>query len=203
MRIKSYFAPSVQNAIGLARQEFGDEVTLVTSHLAAPEARHLGEYEVVFAIEEPGDSPMPLAATAVPEPAAPPFTAFQTVLLDAVTKKALQRDVAGQLESVRATLIELGIEPAMVRALMTLIEKSIDASAAPEYAEDTGAMLSTLADSLAIEPAPTAAEEVIKSPATPAAATAPAQPEPQRPKLTPAELAFVLSVTEICEPVRA
>ena len=44
MRIKSYFAASVQSAIGLARREFGDDVTLVTSHASALEARHLGEY---------------------------------------------------------------------------------------------------------------------------------------------------------------
>ena len=37
----------------VARKEFGDRVTLVTSHVAAPENRGAGEYEVVFAIDEP------------------------------------------------------------------------------------------------------------------------------------------------------
>lgn len=65
MRIKSYFAPSVQAAISLARKEFDDRVTLVTSHVASLDNRHLGAYEVVFAIEENTE---PEVAPAPPEP---------------------------------------------------------------------------------------------------------------------------------------
>ena len=36
-----------------ARREIGPDATLVTSHPAGPEARHLGQYEVVFATELP------------------------------------------------------------------------------------------------------------------------------------------------------
>ena len=53
MRMKSYFASSVQAAMEQARRELGSEATLVTSHSAGPEARHLGEYEVVFATDLP------------------------------------------------------------------------------------------------------------------------------------------------------
>ena len=49
MKIKSYFARSVEDAIGMARHELGVEAMLVQSRKAPPEARHLGEYEVVFA----------------------------------------------------------------------------------------------------------------------------------------------------------
>ena len=52
MRIKSYFASSVERAIHDAREELGDEATLITSRRAAPDARHLGAYEVVFGIAE-------------------------------------------------------------------------------------------------------------------------------------------------------
>src|SRR5579864_2567226 len=48
MKIKSYFASSVEQAIQKARQELGSEAMLVTSRRAAPESRHLGAYEVVF-----------------------------------------------------------------------------------------------------------------------------------------------------------
>ena len=48
MKIKSYFASSVEQAIQKARQELGAEAMLVTSRRAAPESRHLGAYEVVF-----------------------------------------------------------------------------------------------------------------------------------------------------------
>jgi flagellar biosynthesis protein FlhF len=49
MRLKSYFAGTVESAICLARQELGEEAMLVSSRKALPEARHLGVYEVVFA----------------------------------------------------------------------------------------------------------------------------------------------------------
>jgi hypothetical protein len=163
----------VQSAIARARREFGDEVTLVTSHIASADARHLGEYEVVFAVDEEEPAPEPavepvvnvqveaepdsedepeLAVMEAPEeePAAPRFSQFQEALLGAVAiaKKPVFRNVLDQIDSVRSTLIELGIEPVMVRALMTLIERSIDAAILPEMEDGTGVMLSHLADSL-------------------------------------------------------
>ncbi len=79
--MKSYFANSVQVAMEQASRELGPDATLVTTHSAGPEARHLGEYEVVFATELPevsttegcsGDSRAtagPVAAQAVPSTA--------------------------------------------------------------------------------------------------------------------------------------
>ena len=49
MKIKSYFAPTVEDAMAMARQELGPEAMLVNSRRAPPEARGHGEYEVVFA----------------------------------------------------------------------------------------------------------------------------------------------------------
>jgi flagellar biosynthesis protein FlhF len=49
MRLKSYFAGTVESAICLARQEMGEDAMLVSSRKTSPEARHLGVYEVVFA----------------------------------------------------------------------------------------------------------------------------------------------------------
>src|SRR4029077_21092060 len=77
MRLKSYFAGTVESAICLARQEMGGDAMLVNSRRTLPEARHLGAYEVVFAaaqdpvhqalqakIEEPAN---PAAQTLVSE----------------------------------------------------------------------------------------------------------------------------------------
>lgn len=50
MRIKSYYAGSVERAIQAAREELGGDATLITSRRSAPDARHLGAYEVVFGI---------------------------------------------------------------------------------------------------------------------------------------------------------
>jgi len=56
MKIKSYFAGSVEQAIQKARQELGTEAMLVTSRRAAAEARHLGAYEVVFGAPDSEES---------------------------------------------------------------------------------------------------------------------------------------------------
>ena len=50
MRMKSYFARTVEEAVEQARHEMGPEALLVNSRQAPPEARALGEYEVVFAM---------------------------------------------------------------------------------------------------------------------------------------------------------
>jgi len=63
MRLKSYFSPTVAGAMALAREELGPEAMLVNSRSAPAEARHLGDYEVVFAAELPsGPAEPPLAA---------------------------------------------------------------------------------------------------------------------------------------------
>src|SRR5260370_3332671 len=49
MKLKSYFAGTVESAICLARQEMGGDAMLVNSRRTLPESRHLGAYEVVFA----------------------------------------------------------------------------------------------------------------------------------------------------------
>src|SRR5882724_2572099 len=68
MRLKSYYAGTVESAIRMARQEMGEDAMLVNSRKAQPEARHLGAYEVVFAAaQEPVLEVIP-ARTETPEP---------------------------------------------------------------------------------------------------------------------------------------
>jgi len=50
MKMKSYFAPTVEDAMEQARREMGPEALLINSRKAPPEAQGLGEYEVVFAV---------------------------------------------------------------------------------------------------------------------------------------------------------
>jgi flagellar biosynthesis protein FlhF len=63
VHMKSYFTSSFQAAMAQARRELGPDAVLITNRPAAPEARHLGEYEVVFATEvpEPGQAEAALA----------------------------------------------------------------------------------------------------------------------------------------------
>lgn len=55
MRLKSYFSATVEGAMATARQELGPDAMLLNSRPAPAEARHLGDYEVVFATELPSD----------------------------------------------------------------------------------------------------------------------------------------------------
>ena len=64
MRLKSYFAASVEAAVSQAGQELGAEALLVNSRRTAPETRHLGEYEVIFAAAEPAAAALPPAGPA-------------------------------------------------------------------------------------------------------------------------------------------
>ena len=59
MKIKSYFAASVEQAIQQAREQLGAEAMLITSRRASPEARHFGSYEVVFGIPSQQKTPTP------------------------------------------------------------------------------------------------------------------------------------------------
>src|SRR5438477_10626655 len=60
MKIKSYFARTVEASMAAARQELGPDAMLLNSRKTPLESRHLGEYEVVFATLAPGSE----AATA-------------------------------------------------------------------------------------------------------------------------------------------
>ncbi len=51
MRLKSFFANTIEEAIRLARHELGPDAILVNSKSTGVEARHLGCYEVVVCAE--------------------------------------------------------------------------------------------------------------------------------------------------------
>ncbi len=64
MKIKSYFAGSVEEAIQEARQELGNDAMLITSRRSSPETRNLGAYEVVFGLNAPTGRQRPVAKAA-------------------------------------------------------------------------------------------------------------------------------------------
>ena len=105
MKIKSYYSPTVEDAMAMARQELGAEAMLLNSRRTPPEARHLGEYEVVFATQTAaGEAVEALAASALAPllPAAPP------------TGDRLSSEVSElrrELESIRRTLTRSAFAP--------------------------------------------------------------------------------------------
>lgn len=69
MRLKSYFAPSVDAALERARRELGGDALLLNSGPAPKEAQHLGAYEVVFAVADAAAAPSEAPGLAAPAPA--------------------------------------------------------------------------------------------------------------------------------------
>ncbi|MEZ5351250.1 MAG: hypothetical protein R2762_01310 [Bryobacteraceae bacterium] len=57
MRLKSYFADTVESAMVLAGRELGEDAMLVYSRESSAETRHLGRYEVVFAADGGAQTP--------------------------------------------------------------------------------------------------------------------------------------------------
>ncbi len=77
MKLKSYFAESVEAAMDQASKELGPDAMLVYSRQSSPEAKHLGAYEVVFGTGAPERAEPPKTsaghgATHKAAPAAPP-----------------------------------------------------------------------------------------------------------------------------------
>ena len=68
LHIKTYFASSVQAALTLAKREMGEDAMLLNTRQSPAEARHLGQYEAIFATNDvlPGHA----RGTTDPEPAA-------------------------------------------------------------------------------------------------------------------------------------
>ena len=66
MRIKSFFASTVDAALAEARRELGPEAMLIESRRSSPESRRLGEHEVVCAVT--ADTPSSLGKRTRPSP---------------------------------------------------------------------------------------------------------------------------------------
>lgn len=95
MKLKSFFADSIEEAIGLARREMGPEAMLVHSKRSSAESRRLGAYEVVCASDaEPALAPS--------EPSEPPHAAALDNLVREVS------DVKQQMERLARSLARCG-----------------------------------------------------------------------------------------------
>jgi flagellar biosynthesis protein FlhF len=73
MRLKSYFADTIEEAISQARREMGSDAMLVNSKRSGGEARHLGAYEVVCAGETEARSDDPDTGRTRPPVSAQPM----------------------------------------------------------------------------------------------------------------------------------
>jgi len=151
MKIKSYFAGSVEAAINQAKQELGEDAMLMNSRKSMPEARHLGEYEVVVAcIADPGPVKAPPAVPRMeprtpedrfetsPTPRSEPRVSFQipTIPQDRLAEEIA--DLRKQMERM-ASMFNRGAavassnllaSPVLARLFSSLIANDIDAGVA-------------------------------------------------------------------------
>ncbi len=101
MKIKSYFSRTVEDAMAMAGQELGPDAVLLNSRKSAPESRHLGEYEVVFADTVPAEAQAETAGGApVPERQPVPDRLSQEVA-----------ELKGELENMRRAITRSAFAP--------------------------------------------------------------------------------------------
>jgi flagellar biosynthesis protein FlhF len=132
MRLKSYFCRTVEEAMAMARQELGPEAILVNSRKALPEARHLGEYEVVFAVESTSGLPDEFRSSG----GAASFGASDRLSSEVA-------DLKRELESMRRMLLRataphapwFGMPSELPDAYATLIAAEVPADLARELVE--------------------------------------------------------------------
>lgn len=112
-----------------ARHEFGDDVMLLTSRITAPELRHLGDYEVMFALDERGTAPAETTGL-VAKPAADGFAQILRQQL-APSKPPSEKFVETPIDKIHSSLVDIGLPPALTEALTALILSSVPRSSVP------------------------------------------------------------------------
>jgi flagellar biosynthesis protein FlhF len=111
MRIKSYYANSVEDGMAMARAELGPDAMLVNSRRTSPETGHLGEYEVVIVTDLAAAAEMASPPGAMPAsggPASRPAAGDRLAVEVAQLKK--------ELEGMRRALTRTAFAPPEWRA---------------------------------------------------------------------------------------
>jgi flagellar biosynthesis protein FlhF len=128
MKLKSYFAATIETALSQAQLELGPEAMLVDSRRTGPDARHLGEYEVVCAILPPS----PEAGT---PPAAPSRPAAKGAGFDKLTQEV--SDLKRYMEKMALTIARssssfshLRSHPELAEGYACLTSSDVDQSVA-------------------------------------------------------------------------
>jgi flagellar biosynthesis protein FlhF len=139
MKIKSYYARTVEDAMGAARQEMGEEAMLVNSRKTPLEARHLGEYEVVFATIG-GAGASTEASLSLPgestSAAAPPADRLSTEVAE------LKRELEGMRRAITRTVCApaqwVGVSQDVSDAYAALTGADVSAELAREVVQAAG-----------------------------------------------------------------
>jgi flagellar biosynthesis protein FlhF len=126
--MKSYYGRDVQAAMTAARREMGAEAMLVDSRKAQPESRHLGECEVVVAMDVPAEEHpaghAPSAAAGVARPAQPPYG--HLALEVAEMRKQMERIAATVTRSSFNFPVQALSDPELMAMFASLVEADLD-----------------------------------------------------------------------------
>ncbi len=128
MRLKSYFADTIEEAISQGRREMGPDAMLVNSKRTGAEARHLGAYEVVCAAEteaRPGDQVAERRASAPP---------VDRLSQDVTELKQQMERLALTLGRSSGALAGLASDPELARIFASLTDAEVYAELAYDVA---------------------------------------------------------------------
>lgn len=127
MKLKSYFADTIEEAISLARREMGPEAMLVNSKRSNAEARHLGAYEVVCAAEVEPQITEPDRARGLPGSNTTPIDKLSQDVSE--IKHQMER-LALTLARSSAGMAGIASDPELANAFSTLTAAELDADLA-------------------------------------------------------------------------
>jgi flagellar biosynthesis protein FlhF len=122
MKLKSFFADSIEEAIGLARREMGPEAMLVHSKRASSEARHLGAYEVVCAADtdaRPDRAPSASART-------PPAPSVDKLVREVSDLRQQMERLARSLTRCGSGIAGVASDPDLAAAFAALNEAELE-----------------------------------------------------------------------------
>lgn len=120
MKLKSFFADSIEEAIGLAKREMGPEAMLVHSKRSPAESQHLGVYEVVCA----SDTDPALAPSEQSEP--PRAAAIDNLVREVSDVRQQMERLARSLARCGSAMAPVASSPDLVAAFTALTETELD-----------------------------------------------------------------------------
>jgi flagellar biosynthesis protein FlhF len=149
MRMKSFFAPTVQDAVEQARRELGPEALLVNSRKAPPEAQGLGEYEVVFAVLPEGAEGQGTGdGTAEPGDRGKAPAAEDQVLRELARLRKQIEEMGSSLTEINAQAYSWAVPaPEFAEALSRLVDGGFSVDVAKRVVKQAHARLDTEASS--------------------------------------------------------
>ena len=156
MKLKSYFASTVEAAMALASHELGPDAMLVNSRRTTEGTRQLGEYEVVFALLPGEAAPPPPVVAPPPTPvAAKPLHSDPVVNLSLEISDLKERidRMTAYFDRAQVTSEDKSISPAPSELLTQLLDADVEqdiandiANRAIQYRSDPDALALVLRD---------------------------------------------------------